>query len=1076
MEKKKKILVLAVVLFSAVTLAVAAVIIVPRTFDPEAYRAGLIQTLKTELNRDIRYAKGEFSLWFRPAFTFTDVVILERDAQTTFIAADRLSFKLTLLPLLRKKIVLREVVLENPRIALVREADGTFNVNDLLNDKKQDLSFGIRRLRIDNGALHFTDHGIAPQALKTSLEGLKLRLSRLERGKAADFTLSATVVEAGESGSIALEGSIEIAQASEPLLNSRIDTSVRASGLNADPYWPYYSRHVPFRKLTGRLDIDARYSGTLKAFESRGSMTLHDLHFDYPPVFHAPLKPKTVHAVYDMKLDAHDINVAHLDVTVDGVQIKGSCLLKDILSDDPLIDAKASTTEIRWESFSHYVPYGIIPKDVAAFIEQKIKAGIFRLDEGRLYGRISQIAHMEKGDNSNALYIRGRAQKSTLDYAPDVPAFTDIAGILELKGKDFILRDMTGKFGDAPFSLDGKLADYCLETPTHYPFSLKMTPTAKEVAWLFRNEPVNKLHFDGKSTLRLSGEGILANYNVSGDWDLSEAVYRYPEWLDKPSGKANHLSFKVNMKKEEAVFSSIQYHLSPLALTASATYRPTGKSTLFLAIDTNSVQMENLAPLLPKIKKFEPRGQVQLAVRVRSGPKDLSDLHWQGEIALTDVSFKPADFIKPLSHVTGKIRLQGDALQTSQMTMQLGGSVISARGAVASLKDPSFAVTFGSERVDMADLALHHPERPVHLEKVSGSVVFKNNNLQIDALNFQINESRMNIRGAVKNVQGQSETRISMASTYLDGQDLLILSDLKRTERTSEPPAAISLDADIRADAGRMDGLVFESLQTNLILEKNILYLKRIAFNALGGTLTGNGRIDLADAGAPRYHFNFDLDKLSAEKCLQFFDVKEKFITGTFSAKGDLTAKGGSGVDLKKTVLGNVRIQIEEGMLTRFSVLSKIFSILNVSQLLKFQLPDMVSGGMPYSKIVATLSFEDGIVSTKDLFIRSNAMNISAVGTIDMPRGQFVDTLVGVQPLQTVDKLVSLIPVVGWILTDENRSIMTVYFEVKGNLDDPAVTAIPVKAMARGVFDIFKNIFQLPAKLITDTGEVIFGR
>jgi uncharacterized protein YhdP len=135
-----------------------------------------------------------------------------------------------------------------------------------------------------------------------------------------------------------------------------------------------------------------------------------------------------------------------------------------------------------------------------------------------------------------------------------------------------------------------------------------------------------------------------------------------------------------------------------------------------------------------------------------------------------------------------------------------------------------------------------------------------------------------------------------------------------------------------------------------------------------------------------------------------------------------------------------------------------------------------VSGGMPYDKITATLSFEDGIVSTQDLFIHSDAMNISAIAKIDMPRGEFVDTAVGVQPLQTVDKVVARIPVVGWILTDENRSIMTVYFEVKGSLDNPIVTAIPVKAMARGVFDIFKNIFQLPAKLFTDTGEVIFGR
>ncbi len=987
-KKNKTILLAAVVIFVA---ALAAGFWASRMLDLETHRAALIERLKIELNRDVRYAKGEFSLWLRPAFTFTDVVILEKDAQTTFITADRLSFKLRLLPLFRKKIVLQDATLENPRIALIREADGAFNVSDLFDDRQQELSFEISRLQIQNGALHFTDRRIAPEPPTTSLEGINLRLNRLERGKTADFSLNAMAVDIEKSGAIVLDGSIDIAPASEPLLNSRIDTAVKASGLNAGSYWPHYSRHVPFKKITGRLDIDARYRGNIREFESKGSFTLHDLHFDYPPVFHAPLKPKTVHAVYEMRLDPHDIAVTHLDVTVDGVQIKGSCLLKDIQSDDPLIDSKAVTTEIRWEAFSHYVPYGIIPKDVADFIEQKIKGGIFRLDEGRLHGRVSQIAHMEKGDNFNALHVRGRAQNSVLEYAPDVPVFTHIAGNLELKGKDFILQEMTGKFGDAPFSLDGKLADYCLDTPTRYPFTLKMAPTAKEVSWLLGGEPAKKLSFTGNSTLRLSGDGSLTNYNLSGAWDLTAADYKYSEWLEKPAGKASHLSFKVNRKEQETLFSSFQYNLSPLSLT-------------------------------------------------------------------------------------GKIRLRGDTLETSQMALKLGSSVISAQGTIANLKDPSFAVTFGSERVDVTDLGLHHPEQAVSLENVSGFVVFKDRDLQIDALTFRLNESILNITGAVQNVQDHPKTRISVASPYLDSRDVLILSDLRRVGKTGQPPVKMSLDAAVRVDAGRMNRLAFEKMQMNLSLDENILYLKEIAFNALGGRLAGGGRIDLADAKAPRYQFNFDLDKLSAEQCLPFFDVKEKFITGAFSAKGDLTAKGDNGVDLKKTALGNVRIQIEEGMLTRFAVLSKIFSILNISQLLKFQLPDMVSGGMPYDKITATLSVKDGIVSTQDLFIRSDAMNISAVATIDMPGGAFVDTVVGVQPLQTVDKVVSLIPVVGWILTDENRSILTVYFEVKGSLDSPTVTAIPVKAMARGVFDIFKNIFQLPAKLFTDTGEVIFGR
>ena len=56
--------------------------------------------------------------------------------------------------------------------------------------------------------------------------------------------------------------------------------------------------------------------------------------------------------------------------------------------------------------------------------------------------------------------------------------------------------------------------------------------------------------------------------------------------------------------------------------------------------------------------------------------------------------------------------------------------------------------------------------------------------------------------------------------------------------------------------------------------------------------------------------------------------------------------KGEKAEELKKNLLGNVRVQMEKGTLKKFSALSKIFSILNVSQLLKFQLPDMAVGGM----------------------------------------------------------------------------------------------------------------------------------
>jgi uncharacterized protein YhdP len=161
-------------------------------------------------------------------------------------------------------------------------------------------------------------------------------------------------------------------------------------------------------------------------------------------------------------------------------------------------------------------------------------------------------------------------------------------------------------------------------------------------------------------------------------------------------------------------------------------------------------------------------------------------------------------------------------------------------------------------------------------------------------------------------------------------------------------------------------------------------------------------------------------------------------------------------------------------MLRKFSVLSKVFSILNVSQLFKFKLPDMVSEGMPYTKVDGSLAIKDGIISTEDLFVASNAMNISIVGKNDFINDK-LDLTVGIQPLQTVDKVVSHIPVVGWILTGENKAMFSTYFEVKGKSADPNVTAIPITSLGKGVLGIFKRVFQLPVKLFTDTGEVILG-
>ncbi len=1075
MTKKKKITLLLAAAVVALMLAGLAGMIATRFLNLDTHREDLLRAVRTALDREVLYREGSLSFRLRPTFTFTGVVIREKDGASDFITADRLSFKLSLLPLLRKNIVLSRMELENPRIQLIRDRSGGFNFGDLFEEKKDRIDLRADRIVVRNGRASFTDRWILPEGLTTSLENLDLRIDHPERGRKAAFRISATVAGEPGPGKLALAGTLDLSESTEPILSSRIDTAIRAERLNVGWYWPYYSRYVPFRKITGQLDVDARYRGNFHEFTSGGTLIMHDLNFDYPPIFHAPLKPGTVEARYDMKFDRRDLDVEKLEVNVDGVNVKGSCLLKDLHTDDLLIDARAVTTPIAWESYSHFVPYGVIPRDVADFIEQKIKGGHCRLDEGRLYGRISQIAHMEKGDNANVLYIRGRAEGGILQYGPDIPDFKDISGILELKGPDFILSGMKGRFGDAPFSLEGKLADYCLESPTRYPFTMTMTPTAKEVDWLFQDGLEDEIFYDGKSTLHLSGNGYSDNYNLNAVWDLSSAAYGYSDLIHKPAGRASRLSFKSNLNVREATLSDIHYDLAPLALDGSLKYRYEGKGRISLELRTNAIRMEDVAPVLPRMRGFKPRGQIQASARAEGAPGSPADWRWNGEAVLSEASFEPSDLAKPLTHVNGNIRLKGDRIETPRLNVQLGSSPISLQGMMTHLKKPAYALTFSSPDLDIEDIGLRHPKQSVRLKNVSGHATYTGSDLHISSMVFHFNDSVVNVKGLIADLDSP-KIELTLASSYLDTNDMRILGQLDSTRKRKTPPSRIRLKADLSVDAGKIDRIPFRKLKSALALEDGILYLDGCEFLALGGKISGKSRIDLANGGSPRYQSDFKLDKLSLEQCFQLFDIKEGLITGSLSAQGDLTAKGEKTEELKKNLLGNVRVQMEKGTLKKFSALSKIFSILNVSQLLKFQLPDMAVGGMPYDRITSTLSFKDGIMSTQDFLVKSDAMNLVAVWNLNIVRMEVFETTVGVQPLQTVDKVVSLIPVVGWILTDKNRNVISVYFELKGPVGNVEVTAIPVKSMSRGIFDIFKNIFQLPAKLFTDTGDVILGR
>jgi hypothetical protein len=1073
MIRSRRIRIVAAVGAAVAVVALSAIALLPRYLDLETYKQNILDAARQSLDRQVLYRSGSFSFRFGPNFTFTDVVVKEKDGKSDFIRAASVTFRVGLLPLLQKKLYLRHVVVEKPEGVIVRDRSGKLNIGDLLEKKKEAVPLRVTGLRVKEGKFRFVDRFVAANALVTTLTETDLSINRVEAGEKSNIKLSAKVAGTEGEGTVATTGEIRLPKSGEPLSRALLDLTLKVKNLPVGHYWPYYSSFVPFEKITGNLTTETSFTGELSRFSSKGNVRFSKLRFSYPQVFHAVLTPGDLRFAYQMELGKGTVAVKKLDLSMDGLDVRGNCTISEIPGGDPRITARAVTSRFRLEEFRNYIPYGIISHDTSIFIEQHVIGGTYRLLEGTLDGKASQIAHMEKGTNYNVLYIKGTAEKGVLTFGEKVPQFKDVAGELELSGKNFNLNRMSGKFGGSPFTLEGKIRDYPLDTASEYPFTATFSPQPSEVGWLSRMWGTAAPAYSGKSSLKLAGSGPTSAYLLSGSWDLTPAAYSTAE-IRKPANVGNALTFRTTLSPAAVRIHDLQYVLARASVNVSGKVDTGKKQHSSLDLKTNTSEIGEIVPFLPGIATYQPRGKVQLTLHTEGPLKDFRSMEIGGSGSFTEASLRLSESFPPVGNLSGSARFTGTGFETSLLTGQVGSSTIYGKLAVQDFKSPAVTLAFSSQSLNPADFGLRNPERKdLRVTKLQGNVVMKNDGLQIRSLTGQVNRSALAVKGMIQNPRSPRADLVVNAS-YLDVDDILLLASLERPRKTDfvSPPF---IKASVHADAGRMRQVPFEKLAASAVIENRILYLQPVGFSSFGGNVTGTGRFDLGPAPSPPYHVTCGIEGASAEKFLQALGVTKQEVTGTLSLEADISGRGATEAEIKKTALGSAKVRFEEGTIRRFATLSKVFSILNVSQLLKFHLPDMVSGGMPYDEITGNLSFRDGTVTTSDLFVKSEAMNISVVGKADIVKEE-LDLTIGVQPLQTVDKIVNRIPIVGWILTGKDRSLITSYFEAKGPWHDPKVSAVPVKALGKGVFNIFKRVFQLPAKLFTDTGEVITGK
>lgn len=1073
MMKTKHIKLAGLFCFLISMILVGTAVFIPRLLDVNAYREEILLKLRQALKREVTFGNGTFSMRYGPSFVFDTVTVRELDSNENFLTADKVTIHLALIPLLEKKIELRELALEKPRMTLTRDATGKLNCDDLLKPSADSQTVRVKNFSVKQGEVVWRDLFIQPQGVTLTFRELNLSLHNIHRSKKGNFKIAALISSAAEvNTALALHGTARLPDEGITLLESEINADIDIKKAAPATFWPYFGKYIPFPNTGGRIDLATSFKGTIPEFKAKGKLALAGASINWPSIFHHPVNPRTAQLDYELKLDKNNLDMPQLLFSADGFKVRGSCKLSDLRSKDIRITAKAASEPFILENLRQWIPYGIIADDASHYIEEHITGGLFRLETGSLDGRISQIVSMEKGTNYNILHIKGIVERGIVSYGKNVPSFNSIKGKLEMLGKDFLLSDVTGSFGGSPFSMSGKITDYPLDTPCQYPFQMRITPRPAEVAWLARLAGAGKLEFNGQSALNLTGNGFFKAYNLLGEWELKQAAYTFPSAVRKQGGTASHLAFSAVLGAEETRLTSMTYSLAGLTMSASATLKYGEEPYLGFELQTNPFLMSDTLPILPEWRSHQPAGNVSAHIIGKGNPEDFSEMDYSGSIILSAFSFAPGKGIRPVSNIEGSINFKGNSLETSSINVLYGASRIRATGRIKNLGNPEAEINLSSPELFLHDVSEGFSDKKAGIRNLLATLSIDNGKYVIKNLSGKVESTPFVLSGVYTGGKNPAADLVAHSSN-LNLEELQTIAG-KRNKSDATGAADTELKLKMTADRGKYGKILFDNLNAQLAMKDNVLQLQSLDASLYGGKATAKGKISKVPRAKPRYDLGFSLERINTAQLFEMLQMSRELI-GAMNIKGELSAAGDNSAELKKTLTGNLALRLEKGSMRKFSVLSKVFSILNVSQLLKFQLPDMVSGGMPFNEIKGTIAVKDGVASSKDLLVNGDAINLSIIGSADIVKEE-LDINIGVKPLQTVDKIINRIPVVGWILTGKDDGIITAYFEAKGKWSDPNVKAIPVQYMAKGVLNIFRRVLELPVRIFTDTGDVILGK
>ena len=281
------------------------------------------------------------------------------------------------------------------------------------------------------------------------------------------------------------------------------------------------------------------------------------------------------------------------------------------------------------------------------------------------------------------------------------------------------------------------------------------------------------------------------------------------------------------------------------------------------------------------------------------------------------------------------------------------------------------------------------------------------------------------------------------------------------------------LHVSVRAQRLGWQHMTLDEIECDCLLDVSGINLKRIVARSFGGELEASAQWRYAD---DFFVVGFELSEINFETFNDYLKNPDRGLPmrgGRGSLTLDLDWQGRSLKSWKESLDGQLDFDFHEGRMKKFTLVANICSLLNLSQYAALRLPKIsVDKGVPYQTLSGQGTIVNGVLEVEEFALRGSSFNLLSSGLISLVDDR-VDLEIGIQPLQTVDKLLARIPVVGYIMTGDQKTFVVIPMTVRGPFDDIKIKTQTVSGLGKKAGGMIQRFFKTPIRLLRMPGKLI---